>query len=187
MALNKLERRKYYRALQASFSSEQYENWNHALAPNLRETIVSISPGSFVAVYQARKKEADLSSLFDLPYKFCFPKVLSKEGEMEFRHVEALGKGFEPGAFGILEPKKSNPIIEKKNIAACFVPLLAFDSEGQRLGHGKGFYDRFLSGFTGMRIGAAFEWQFSPQALPVESHDMRLQIAITEHRIRKFS
>lgn len=185
---SKQERRAYYRGLQRTFHEEQYRKWNEGLAPHLREAIRAVEEGAFVAVYQARAKEASLAALFSLPYKFCFPKVTDHDGCMEFRHVARADEDAEyvPGAFGILEPAEQHPIVEKRDIAACFVPLLAFDGEGRRLGHGKGFYDRFLDGFSGLKIGAAFEWQFSPEALPVEAHDVRLDMVVTEHGIRRF-
>lgn len=183
----KRERRQYYRQLQSSFTEEQYRAWNQALANPLKEAAKSIPKGSLVAVYQAKPKEADLSPLFDLPYVFCFPKVLSRKGKMEFRLVEKVSAGeFVPGEFGILEPTAKHPVVKKEEIEACFVPLLSFDGTGRRLGQGMGFYDRFLEGFTGTKIGVGFEWQFSPTPLPTEEYDQHLHMVVTEYGIRKF-
>lgn len=186
----KVERRRYYRGLKDSFSSHQYDSWNRSLGTNLLEVAASIPAGSLVAVYRARPKEADLSPLFALPLRFCFPKVLSLDGQMEFRLVEnslAGGAAFEEGAFGILEPTARAPVVGKADIHTCFVPLLAFDAGGRRLGHGRGFYDRFLDGFGGARVGVGFEWQFSPEALPVESCDQPLHRVVTEQDVREFA
>jgi len=184
----KKERRHYYRQLQNSFSAEQYQAWNVSLRGPLAEITKKLPKNSTVAVYQAKPKEADLSSLFTLPFQFCFPKVLSKNGLMEFRLVEKpIAAQFEPGAFGILEPTAKHPKVEKAEIQVCFVPLLAFDGHGRRLGQGMGFYDRFLEGVSGLKIGVGFEWQFSPQPLPVEAYDQPLDGVITEHGLRRFS
>lgn len=183
----KKERRQYYRQLQSSFAEELYKSWNHALAKPLLEAAKEIPRGGLVAVYRARAKEADLSPLFSLPLKFCFPKVLSKNGQMEFRLVEQpLSAEFAPGPFGILEPTEKHPLVKREEIAACFVPLLSFDDSGRRLGQGRGFYDRFLEGFEGKKIGVGFEWQFSPDPLPIEATDQHLDLAVTEHGIRSF-
>lgn len=189
MHLGKRERRSYYRELQESFPAINYQNWNKDLGPKLVEAIQQVPEGSYVAVYQARAKEANLSPIFHLNYKFCFPKVLSRNGKMEFRHVPKPLKeeNFSIGHFGILEPKTDFPLVDKKLIHAAFVPLLSFDNQGRRLGQGKGFYDRFLEGFSGMKIGAAFEWQFSLPPLPVETHDHLLDMVVTEHGIRRFN
>jgi 5-formyltetrahydrofolate cyclo-ligase len=183
----KKERRSFYRKLQGSFPEEQFGLWNERLSEPLKEYLHCL-PSGVVAVYQARSREADLSAIFPLNREFCFPRVLSKNGEMEFRLANPMDpKQFEIGSFGILEPKKTLPLVDKREIVACFVPLLAFDAAGRRLGQGMGFYDRFLQGFSGKRIGVAFEWQFSPTALPSEETDQVLDLAITEHGIRKFS
>lgn len=183
----KKERRSYYRGLQATFSPAQYKQWNEQLAPRLRDAIRAVREGAYVAAYQARAKEASLESLFALPYKFCFPKVLSTDGRMEFRHVpQPAPEEFTVGHFGILEPKDKHVVVDKREISACFVPLLCFDAEGRRLGQGKGFYDRFLTGFPGKKIGVAFEWQLSPEPLPIERHDVHLDLIVTEHEIRRF-
>jgi 5-formyltetrahydrofolate cyclo-ligase len=183
----KKERRQYYRQLQASFSGAQYQAWNRALEAPLAEAAKAIPAGSLVAVYHAKPKEADLTSLFHQPWRFCFPKVLSRDGQMEFRFVEgAKTTEFIPGPFGLMEPTGSHPLVKKDGIAACFVPLLSFDESGHRLGKGGGFYDRFLESFKGLKIGVGFEWQFSPVPLPVEEYDQHLHMAVTEHGVRRF-
>jgi 5-formyltetrahydrofolate cyclo-ligase len=144
--------------------------------------------GSYVAVYASRPKEANLSALFSLPLRFCFPRVLSDDGQMEFRWVKAAGKKGELilGPYNIFEPNAKHPLVQRNEIKACFAPLLAFDEKGRRLGNGKGFYDRFLDGFKGLKVGVGFEWQYSVTPLPDEAHDQPLDLVVTEHGIRDF-
>jgi 5-formyltetrahydrofolate cyclo-ligase len=184
----KKERRLYYRQVQNSFPLDKYREWNEKLAPNLKKVISRVPKGSLVAVYQARAKEASLHSLYSLPYKFCFPKVLSDDGQMEFRFVEnaADEKEFSLGPYGILEPKAKHPVVEKSEMRAAFVPLLSFDLDGRRLGQGKGFYDRFLHDFPGLKVGVGFEWQLAPDPLPVDAHDKLMNLVVTECEIREF-
>lgn len=185
---SKQERRQYYRGLRGSFSAEQYKIWNEGLAAPLRE-VLSVPKSALVAAYQAKMKEAHLDPVFSLSYRFCFPRVTStQKAEMEFREVaNPLNlKQFESGAYGILEPSAQSPLCPKESIHVCLVPLLAFDSSGRRLGQGKGFYDRFLQGFKGLKIGVGFEWQFSPQDLPADENDQPLDLVVTEHLIRRF-
>lgn len=181
---SKKERRTFYRQLQLSFPDEHFQRWNAQLASALEQVLQNLPAGP-VAAYRAKPREADLSSIFPSKRRFCFPRVLDKKGLMEFREADPLDKShFEMGSFGILEPKKSLPLCAKNKIVACFVPLLAFDAKGRRLGQGRGFYDRFLEGFPGKRIGVAFEWQFSPQNLPAEETDQVLDLVVTEHGVR---
>ncbi len=184
----KRERRSYYRRLLEQFSAPHFQEWNQKLGPRLALAAKEIPKDSYVAVYRARPKEADLSALSSLPLRLCFPRVLSDDGLMEFRWVKkpaAMGE-FEAGPYGILEPKKSCPVVEREQMTACFTPLLAFDESGRRLGNGKGFYDRFLTGYQGLKIGVGFEWQFSVTPLPHEKHDQHLHVVVTELETRDF-
>ena len=66
---------------------------------------------------------------------------------------------------------------------AAIIPLLAFDSEGNRLGTGAGYYDRFLAAHPGMKtIGVAFACQEMPD-LPGESTDIRMDMIVTKSGI----
>jgi 5-formyltetrahydrofolate cyclo-ligase len=68
-----------------------------------------------------------------------------------------------------------------------FIPLLAYDLKGHRLGYGKGFYDRFLSKFPPTVVKAGLSL-FSPEnEIPIEPHDIPLDICISPDGIRSFS
>ncbi len=64
------------------------------------------------------------------------------------------------------------------------IPGLSMSSKGERLGRGKGFYDRYLENFHGMKIGICLEVQLD-ESLPVEPHDVLLDFIVTEKRIIK--
>ena len=66
------------------------------------------------------------------------------------------------------------------SIDMMLIPGLAFDREGRRLGRGAGFYDRFLSQHSAVKIGLAQTWQISNSPLPEEAHDIRMDIVVTE-------
>ena len=76
--------------------------------------------------------------------------------------------------------------VEVHNIDLMILPASAIDRQGNRLGKGKGYYDRFLDGYRGLRIGVGFEWQFSVTPLPHEPHDQHLDIIVTELETRDF-
>ena len=83
------------------------------------------------------------------------------------------------GAFGIVEPKGTGvPIAE---IDLMIVPALATDMAGNRLGKGKGFYDRALTNFSGLRIAVVFDSELI-ENLPSEPHDQRVQMIVTPLR-----
>jgi 5-formyltetrahydrofolate cyclo-ligase len=87
------------------------------------------------------------------------------------------------GAYGILEPKAN---VGKKQTSSevdlCLVPGLAFDSRGNRIGYGGGYYDRLLSDINGRKVGLAYDFQILEQ-VPCEAHDEQVDMVLTEKRI----
>jgi 5-formyltetrahydrofolate cyclo-ligase len=81
-----------------------------------------------------------------------------------------------PGRFGIREPA---PGRTTEQLDLIVVPGLAFTAEGNRLGRGAGFYDRFLSAIpaTTLKIGVCFEFQRVSE-IPFEPHDVRMDAVI---------
>ena len=86
------------------------------------------------------------------------------------------------GAYNVLEPKKEciqEAFVE--NVDIVVVPGVGFDVKGNRIGHGRGYYDRFLNGSTAERVGLAFEFQIVDR-IPVDDHDEPVDKIITERR-----
>lgn len=87
--------------------------------------------------------------------------------------------------WGIPVPQESVRVTATK-IQVVFVPLLAYDKSGHRLGFGKGFYDRFLASLEQpvLKLGLSF---FAPEeCIPVEPHDIPLDYCITPSQIWSF-
>ncbi len=98
-------------------------------------------------------------------------------------------KGFQdlaPGYLGIPEPVKKLPV-SIQNIDIIILPVVAFDVKGNRIGYGKGYYDKFLSGIESrkiIKIGLAFECQ-RVDNVPLESHDQKVDYIVTENGVIK--
>ena len=86
-----------------------------------------------------------------------------------------------PGRFNVLEPKAGCPSVPLNQLDLVFVPGVAFDFNGRRLGRGKGFYDRLLAEVRGYKCGVAFEVQVIA-AVPEEPHDVRVDSILTPAR-----
>ena len=88
--------------------------------------------------------------------------------------------------WGIPEPIDGIPIPPQR-LDVVFIPLLAYDDHGNRLGYGKGFYDNFLIQCREncLKIGLSF---FPPERdrWPVEAHDVRLDYCVTPDKIYAF-
>jgi 5-formyltetrahydrofolate cyclo-ligase len=148
---------------------------------------LEIPAGSLIGAYAALPDEADphllLKQLALNGCTFAFPRVEAKGAALVFHHWKP-GSIMQPGAYGIAEPPPDWPVARPQIL---FVPLLAFDSTGHRLGYGGGFYDRTLAELgKGVRtIGIAYAGQ-EVKDLPRESHDHPLHMIATENGVRRF-
>lgn len=93
-------------------------------------------------------------------------------------------KHLKAGSFGILEPiAEENAATEATNhpaIDLIIVPGVAFDRKNNRLGRGKGYYDRLLSELHVPKIGLCFDFQLFNE-IPVEPFDRKMNQVISEH------
>ena len=112
------------------------------------------------------------------------PKV--KGREMEFYRVFSVSE-LEPGSFGIREPLDIEHFrYEEKAGTICLLPLACFDDNGNRIGYGGGFYDKYLSRTkVDKKIGLAFACQHT-EVIECDDHDIRLDMVVTEEGIKEF-
>lgn len=103
------------------------------------------------------------------------PKVIDQQ-TMIFLAPEHLEKG----TLGILEPSGTKEI-DKSNIDVMLVPMVAFQYL-YRVGYGKGYYDRYLKDFQGLKIGIAFDMQEVDDYVP-NPFDQKMDLIVTETRI----
>lgn len=87
--------------------------------------------------------------------------------------------------FNLLEPAKELPAVteDQKNNSICIVPALLVDTKGYRLGYGAGFYDRFLSTYSGKKICLAYQQNLSKTELPHTEFDVAVDMVITESEV----
>jgi len=95
--------------------------------------------------------------------------------------VQHLEADLQSGQFGIREPGVSCPEFPLNRLDLVLVPGVAFQSDGCRLGRGRGFYDRLLAAARGTKCGVAFDEQIV-EAIPVGPLDVRLNCIITPTR-----
>ncbi|MDE5983364.1 MAG: 5-formyltetrahydrofolate cyclo-ligase [Duncaniella sp.] len=88
------------------------------------------------------------------------------------------------GAFHIEEPQGDN-VTPVEAIDMIVIPAVAYDRNGNRLGRGKGFYDRLLASTKARKVGVAYDFQLIDDDIPVDAHDVPVDIVITESRFIK--
>lgn len=83
------------------------------------------------------------------------------------------------GKYNIPEPKVKN-IMDPNEIEVVFVPGVVFDKSGNRIGYGKGCYDRFLGKGTYIKIGVCYEFQIVDNISSIENYDVKMDYLLTE-------
>jgi len=192
MSSVKNEIRARLRAERNALNPGRLSQLNSALGRNLRALLTeALSPnkGDVWAGYRGFGNEAD-------PYetivesqggvRWVFPRV---EGNtLRFYEPPQTNAKWTKSSYGIWEPdSKTSTQREIHDFAGILIPGLAFDRNGQRLGFGKGYYDRALAGFKGLKVGVGFQFQLLKELIPVEPHDVALDFVATDqeiHRVR---
>lgn len=132
-----------------------------------------------IGIYIPMKDEVDVTSLMFLYSSLGVPKVRNQE-EIDFFLIHNVNE-LKEGTFQILEPT-STIWIAPDDFDAIVVPLVAFDSNKNRIGYGKGYYDRYLKQTKAVKIGVAFEVQ-KVAAFEIGEQDVALDYIVTENKI----
>lgn len=147
------------------------------------------SESDYVFLYASHKNEISVDrialSAERLGKKTAFPFCENKDGGMKFYFTNL--SDLKDGMYGIREPdkgKSEEAFYTEKSL--CIVPGVAFGLKGERLGMGKGYYDRFLSEFTGKTVGLSFEERLCDN-IPMDKHDIEIEYLVTENKIYKTS
>ncbi len=85
------------------------------------------------------------------------------------------------GSFQIEEPQ-GDDTVDVGDIEMIIVPGVAYDRKGNRVGRGKGYYDRLLSGSKALKVGVAYDFQMVDE-IDAEPHDVKVDLVITDRGI----
>lgn len=114
------------------------------------------------------------------------PKVSWNQRRMLPVEIRSLTDDLMVTGMGIREPISGIPF-PISLLDMVIVPGMGFDGKGNRLGRGRGFYDRFLAHpeFKGIACGLAFEQQFVKE-IPVGPLDRNVDMLVTDKKVRRF-
>jgi 5-formyltetrahydrofolate cyclo-ligase len=190
--MNKREIRQQFLGQRQSLTSAAYAQLNL----QLYQLFFASIDLSFVRILHTylpieRNKEPDTWAIVDrirrefVNVRIVVPRA-NTNGELENFYFEGLHQ-LETSAWGIQEPKQGIPAPANK-IDMIIVPMLAVDARGQRVGYGKGYYDRFLKKCRPdcRSIGLSF---FEPidQIDDADEMDVRLSACLTPSKFIEFS
>jgi len=138
-----------------------------------------------------KNKEPDTWQILDrirreFPHiRISIPRVNNQTSDLENFYFEGLHE-IAPNTWGIPEPKQGIPT-RSSEIDLVLIPLLVFDEHGNRVGYGKGFYDRFLKQCRKdcRKVGLSF---FEPveQITDVNEFDVKMDACITPSKVYTF-
>lgn len=115
-------------------------------------------------------------------YKRVFyPRCIDKDGNMSFLKVDSVGD-LTFGSFGILEPKETCKKYIPQENDLVIVPCLSADRQKNRIGYGKGYYDRFLKDFNGVSISPCYDILLEDE-IPTDKYDMQINIIVTDKEV----
>lgn len=177
--MTKNELRALYLSARADMTPEDRERESAEICTRILQSSIYQS-ASCVLLYAATKGEIDLSAVAADAWSrgkvVAYPRCLDTVGRMAFFTVDSFEQ-LEKGSFGISEPKMDCLPLQPTSDALCIVPALAVDAYGNRLGYGKGYYDRFLASFGGVSACAVLAAGKAEQ-LPHDADDVPVQYII---------
>ena len=178
--MTKDEQRSLALAARRALSPQRRRTNSEKLCRRLRE-LPQLRRARTILSYAALEDEADLSALHERlgpGVRLCFP--LCRGGGV----MEAWIPGnWRRGAYGIWEPDPDCSLrLEPEELDLVLAPCVAFDADCRRLGHGGGYYDRYLARVSAPVIAAAFEVQ-RLERIVTYRHDRTMDAVVTEARV----
>ena len=118
-----------------------------------------------------------LRALLERGKRVVLPVCLPRRG-MEARQMPDPDR-LVPNRFGIPEPDRSCPVVDKRDIAVALIPHLLCDREGYRLGWGGGYYDRWLADYPGFTVCICRPGRLV-ERMPREDFDIPVKLVLVE-------
>lgn len=183
----KISIRKRLLKTRKSMSNEVVLLKSSLIVDNLKTFLKDKSIRNKIHVYLAIQNEPDLTQLYrqwlDAKYELYAPVVKT---ENLLHSIPLLDPGDVTfGPLHTIEPVQHGRFKKITEFGLILVPGVAFDIEGNRLGFGKGFYDRFLAVTGGVRIGLCYDFQLLDR-LPVGKNDLAMDVIVTDKRVLSF-
>lgn len=182
----KNELRARYKASRRALPPEEKERLDELIAEKVSR-LYQYKSCKTLYIYVSTAIEVDTIRIIERALsegkRVATPRCIPGTRLMEFHYIDGIDQ-LQPGSFRVLEPDESRPIARDYNASLMIVPALSLDSRGYRLGYGKGYYDRYIAGFTGPTAGICY-------AADCRRHmyhgrfDRPVDVIVTERNIRR--
>lgn len=151
------------------------------------QTIYQYQRAKTILCYTSKAIEVDtygiIQDALDAGKQVAVPRCVDGTRLMDFYLIHSFDD-LEKGSFGVMEPIVSKcELLKDFSSSICVVPALGYDLDGYRLGYGAGYYDRFLSGYPGLKVGIIYAACVKPR-LPRGRYDVPVNLLLTEDYLR---
>lgn len=184
--MTKQEARKYFLNQRNLLSENTIQEYSLAIIDQIKNSTILRSNTFHIFLSIQEKKEVDTNEIIKFLWKNNKKVYVSKVEGNILRHYNFLPETkLKKSKWGILEPYNENPITIDR-LECIFLPLLAYDLRGNRVGYGKGYYDRFVKNYPkAEKIGLSF---FNPVTKIEDLHmeDVPMDSIITQNRYSGF-
>jgi len=189
--MDKESLRTAYKAMRKSLTPEEVAVKSEKIEKSFFEYLLQKPEVRHVHIFFSirRFNEVDTFPLFfklkEMGYALYTSEVNGLKDALDTLSISEV-TDFELDSWGIPKPigaKRAEPF----TIQMVLIPLLAYDRSGNRLGYGKGYYDKFLATLDTnvLKVGLSF---FPPEVqIPSDTHDVGLDICITPDQLHRFS
>ncbi|MBE4704050.1 5-formyltetrahydrofolate cyclo-ligase [Spiroplasma platyhelix] len=158
----KQQLRMQYLKILKNIDSKQKEQWDGSI---LQQFINSkyFHEANTIALYFSLPYEVETTKIIKIllenKKKVALPRMT--EQNLVFYYINSLDELVVDNQWEIHQPKDTNQVVETKDLDLIILPLLGFNKKNYRLGHGRGYYDRFLStpNFKALKLALAYKIQ----------------------------
>ena len=179
--------RSHYKKKRLSLTKQEVDHLSQRVFEQLDKLSIWRLKHYHIFISISKYNELDTSSIINKLKSEKKIIIVPKISNNELVHIAINDQTeFSINEYGIKEPNNGNHFIIE-NLDLIFIPLLAFDLEGHRVGYGKGYYDRFLklTNKSSLKIGLSF---FDPinKIQDIDDNDVKLDYCITPTQVHKF-
>ena len=180
--------RSHYKKKRFSLTKQEVDDLSQRVCKQLDKLNIWKLKHYHIFISILKYNELDTSSIINRLKSEQKIIIVPKISNNELVHIAINDETkFGLNEYGIKEPNDGNHFIIE-NLDIIFIPLLAFDLEGHRVGYGKGYYDRFLklTNSSSLKIGLSF---FDPinKIQDIDDNDVKLDYCVTPKQVHKFN
>ena len=181
----KKDLRNKYKQIRNDMPAELKTAYDKAICDALL-SLASFRFSETILMYAPINGEIDVmpiaESALALGKKVAFPVCDPETHTMKFKYVSST-EFLEPGHYSIFEPSAELETVTVFSKSICLIPGIIFDTQGYRVGYGKGYYDRFLADYDGTKFGLVYS-DFILDMVPRGRFDRHVDVLISEKGVR---